>query len=130
MALRVVRLGEPRVKGEGMRLGSVRRPPRGVAKSDFAKRNFYDLWLPELAPSAELVKTVVGKSLTEKEWAKFTQRYRREMSQAGAHRLLQLLALMSQQTNFSVGCYCADEARCHRSILRELLRAAGGKIVR
>jgi uncharacterized protein YeaO (DUF488 family) len=130
MALRVVRLGEPRAKGEGMRLGTVRRPPRGVAKSDFAKMDFYDLWLPDLAPSAALVKSVVGQSLTDKEWAKFEQRYRREMTQPHSQRLLQLLALLSQQTSFSVGCYCEDERCCHRSILRELLRAAGAKIVR
>jgi uncharacterized protein YeaO (DUF488 family) len=120
MAVRIVRLGLPRLRGEGLRLGTVRRPPRGVAKKDFPKRNFYDVWLPELAPSAELLAFAHG-GLTPARWKQFARRYRREMTAATPQRLLTLLAALSKKTNFSVGCYCPDEAACHRSLLRELL---------
>lgn len=125
--IRVVRLGSPRAKTEGIRLGTVRRPPRGVPKAEFAQRDFYDLWLPELAPSAKLISCVTGEPWTEKRWARFAKDYRREMKNGDAARLIQLLAAFSAQTNFSVGCYCADDQRCHRSALRELLAEAGAK---
>jgi uncharacterized protein YeaO (DUF488 family) len=113
--IRVVRLGSPRAAGEGLRLGTVRRPPRGVKKADYARRDYYDVWLPDLAPSAPLV------ARAHKDWAGFSKAYRREMSKPLAQRLLELLAGLSQHADFSVGCYCEDEDRCHRSILRELL---------
>src|SRR4051812_34405579 len=120
MAIRVVRLGSERTKGEGLRIGTVRRPPRGVPKSDFATRNFYDVWLPQLSPSAELVARALA-ARTAREWSGFVKAYRREMNEPDAARLLDLLAAMSASTAFSVGCYCVDEARCHRSVLRALL---------
>jgi uncharacterized protein YeaO (DUF488 family) len=120
--VRVVRLGSPRAKGEGLRLGTVRRPPRGVKKSDYARRDFYDAWLPELSPSAPLVKKA------QRDWTGFAKAYRREMQAPAAQRLLELLAVLSQQTDFSVGCYCEDEERCHRSILRQLLAEHGARI--
>ena len=123
--IRIVRLGTPRVKGEGLRLGTVRRPPRGVPKAEFASRDFYDAWLPELAPSVGLVAWAQSEPWTERRWASFAKRYRAEMREASAQRLIALLAAMSAQTNFSVGCYCEDESRCHRSVLRELLAEAG-----
>ena len=127
MAIRVVRLGSPRVPGEGLRIGTVRRPPRGVPKSEFASRDFYDVWLPELAPSEDLVKA--GQTATgDREWQAFVKRYRAEMSRPEAKRLLALLAALSHRTNFSVGCYCADETRCHRSVLKELLRDHGAEL--
>jgi uncharacterized protein YeaO (DUF488 family) len=113
--IRVVRLGSPRAKGEGLRLGTVRRPPRGVKKSDYARRNFYDVWLPELSPSAPLI------AKAHKDWNAFAKAYRREMKAPAAERLLELLAVLSKHTDFSLGCYCEDESRCHRSILRKLL---------
>ncbi len=119
MSLHVVRLGSARLEGEGLRIGTVRRPPRGVSKAEFASRNFYDLWLPDLAPSEELLK------LDDERWRTFERRYRAEMKQPEKIRLLDLLAALSRQTDFSVGCYCADESRCHRSLLRELLAARG-----
>jgi len=128
MAIRVVRLGSPRARGEGLRLGTVRRPPRGVKKEDFARRDYYDLWLPVLAPSAPLVKTALGKPWTDERWAKFDKAYRREMSRAEPAQIIALLAAMSHQVDFSVGCYCEDETRCHRSVLRSLLRDAGAKL--
>jgi len=128
MAVRIVRLGSPREKGEGPRIGTVRRPPRGVAKKDFAKRNFYDVWLPELSPSAELL-AFAHEGLTPARWKQFTRRYRKEMSAATPQRLLALLAELSRSVNLSVGCYCPDETRCHRSVLRELL-VEGGAVVR
>lgn len=118
--IRVVRLGSPRAKGEGLRLGTVRRPPRGVKKADHARRDYYDVWLPQLAPSAPLIKTA------HRDWKAFTRRYRQEM-RAQEH-LLDLLAQLSKGANFSVGCYCEDEARCHRSVLRALLAAQGAKL--
>ena len=127
MTIHVVRLGSPRLEGEGLRIGTVRRPPRGVPKTEYASRNIYDAWLPELAPSEELLK--VGQAAeNEKQWKQFDRRYRAEMRQPEKKRLLDLLAALSRQTSFSVGCYCADETRCHRSILRELLREHGAKI--
>ncbi|NJD69432.1 MAG: DUF488 domain-containing protein [Candidatus Methylomirabilota bacterium] len=127
MAIRVVRLGTPRMPGEGLRLGTVRRPPRGVPKSEYASRNFYDVWLPELAPSEELVKIALSTP-DERQWRTFVRRYRAEMKQPAADRLLGLLAAMSHQTPFSVGCYCADEARCHRSVLKALLAEHGARL--
>lgn len=124
MAVRIVRLGSPRNPGEGLRIGTVRRPPRGVPKSDFASRNFYDLWLPELAPSEELVKAALAAK-TDAQWGAFVKRYRAEMKAPDKVRLLQLLAALSRQTDFSVGCYCPDESHCHRSVLRELLAEHG-----
>jgi uncharacterized protein YeaO (DUF488 family) len=127
MAIRIVRLGSPRAKNEGLRIGTVRRPPRGVPKSEFASRDYYDAWLPELAPSAELVKTA-QQAANEKEWNAFTRRYRSEMRKPEASRLLDLLSALSHRTNLSVGCYCEDESRCHRSVLRELLTEHGANV--
>jgi uncharacterized protein YeaO (DUF488 family) len=129
MPVRVVRLGTPRSRGEGLRLGTVRRPPRGVRKSDYAKRNYYDLWLPDLAPSGPLVSWASSGPLTPNRWEVFSRRYLSEMREPRAHRLIALLAAMSHHTNFSVGCYCADESRCHRSVLRTLLEEAGARMV-
>jgi uncharacterized protein YeaO (DUF488 family) len=128
MSLRVVRLGTPRAPGEGLRLGTVRRPPRGVRKEDYARRDFFDLWLPDLAPSAELVAYASAEPFTDARWRRFAADYRREMKQPAPQRLLALLALLSRQTDLAVGCYCEDESRCHRSLLRELLQAAGAEI--
>jgi uncharacterized protein YeaO (DUF488 family) len=127
MAIRVVQLGSKRAKGEGTRLGTVRRPPRGVPKAEFAKRDYYDVWLPELSPSEKLVKLALGAS-SDKQWSAFAKGYRREMSAPQAAHLLDALAALSQRSDFSVGCYCKDEARCHRSILRELLRERGARL--
>jgi len=127
MPVTVVRLGSPRRPGEGLRLGTVRRPPRGVPKAQFASRNFYDVWLPVLSPSAKLV-AVAQRSRDEKSWKQFTRRYRAEMQHPDAAHVLDLLAALSRQTNFSVGCYCEDERRCHRSVLRKLLEEHGAKI--
>ncbi|NTU59854.1 MAG: DUF488 family protein [Deltaproteobacteria bacterium] len=124
MAFRVVRLGSARLEGEGIRIGTVRRPPRGVPKAEFASRNFYDVWLPELAPSEELVKEAQA-SEDEASWRSFERKYRAEMAAPEKRHLLDLLAALSRHTDFSVGCYCADEARCHRSLLRELLLQHG-----
>jgi uncharacterized protein YeaO (DUF488 family) len=128
MAIRIVRLGSARVPHEGLRIGTVRRPPRGVPKSAFASGNWYDVWLPNLAPAAETVKLALA-SESPREWAAFAKRYRAEMGSADAGRVLDLLAALSQDTNFSVGCYCEDEAHCHRSILRELLVERGAKVL-
>ena len=127
MAIRVVRLGTPRTPGEGLRLGTVRRPPRGVPKAEFASRDFYDLWLPEAAPSEDLVKTAQAAA-SDRDWAAFRKKYRAEMGQPEKARLLDLLAALSHQTDLAVGCYCEDEARCHRSVLRELLGERGAVI--
>lgn len=127
MAIRVVRLGTPRTPGEGLRLGTVRRPPRGVPKAEFASRDFYDLWLPEAAPSEELVKTAQAAA-SDRDWAAFRKKYRAEMGQPEKARLLDLLAALSHQTDLAVGCYCEDEAHCHRSVLRELLAERGAVI--
>ena len=128
MAIRVVRLGSPRARGEGLRLGTVRRPPRGVPKAEHASRDFYDVWLPDLAPSEGLVKQALGAS-DPGAWRAFTRRYRAEMKRPEATRLMILLAALSRETNLSVGCYCAEEARCHRSVLRELLLEHGAEVV-
>ena len=129
MAIRIVRLGEPRHRNEGPRLGTVRRPPRGVPKSQHASQNWYDTWLPDLAPSAPLVASALQAGDDEAAWRKFARQYRAEMKQPGASGLLDVLAVLSHRTNFSVGCYCEDESRCHRSILRELLGEHGAEIV-
>ena len=124
MPIQIVRLGSPRLEGEGLRIGTVRRPPRGVPKAEFAARNFYDVWLPELAPSEDLLK--LGQAADdEKRWRTFARRYRAEMGAPEKKHLLDFLAALSRQTHFSVGCYCADENRCHRSILRDLLAEHG-----
>lgn len=127
MALRVIRLGTPRRSDEGLRIGTVRRPPRGVKKQDYAKRDYYDIWLPELAPSAPLVKYILSQPITPKRWASYSKRYRAEMKNPAAARLIALLAALSQQTNLSIGCYCEDESRCHRSLLKQLLVEHGAK---
>ena len=127
MPIRVVRLGSPRVDGEGLRIGTVRRPPRGVPKSEFASRNYYDVWLPALSPSAELVAQARHAG-TEAEWAAFSRAYLKEMAAPDQNHLLDLLAAMSHTASFSVGCYCEDEGRCHRSLLRGLLKARGAQI--
>jgi uncharacterized protein YeaO (DUF488 family) len=124
MAIHVVRLGSPRTANEGPRLGTVRRPPRGVPKSEFASRNYYDLWFPLLAPSVETVKFAQGAK-TEGQWAAFARKYRAEMKAPDAARTIALLALLSRETDLAVGCYCADPAHCHRSVLRELLEENG-----
>jgi uncharacterized protein YeaO (DUF488 family) len=113
---------------EGLRLGTVRRPPRGVKKEDFARRDYFDVWLPELAPSAPVVASALSTPFTRSGWAKFARAYRREMSQPAAKHLLSLLAAMSSQSNFSIGCYCEDESKCHRSLLRELLIENGATV--
>ena len=124
MAIRIVRLGSARHRGEGLRLGTVRHPPRGVPKDQHAARNFYDVWMPELAPSATLVKR--GQSSgTDRDWSMFVKRYKREMAAPDRVHLLRLLAALSSTTDFSVGCYCAEETRCHRSVLRALLAEQG-----
>lgn len=127
MAIRIVRLGTARTPGEGLRIGTVRRPPRGVPKAQFASGNWYDVWLPLLAPSEATVKLGLGAQ-TDREWAAFVKRYRVEMAQPDASRVLDLLAALSHSAHFSVGCYCADESRCHRSVLRELLRERGAEV--
>jgi uncharacterized protein YeaO (DUF488 family) len=124
MVMRVVRLGSPRVAGEGVRIGTVRRPPRGVPRTEFASRDFYDVWLPNLAPSLETMK--LGQAATTPaQWTAFLRKYRAEMAAPESSHLLELLALLSRHADFSVGCYCEDETRCHRSALRELLREKG-----
>jgi uncharacterized protein YeaO (DUF488 family) len=128
MSIHVVRLGDPRSAGEGLRLGTVRRPPRGVRKEDYARLDYYDLWLPDLAPSAELLSYATAEPFTDQRWAKFVRDYRREMKAPEKERLLQLLAALSHQTDFAVGCYCENEDRCHRSILRELLEERGASL--
>lgn len=125
--IRVVRLGTPRAAGEGWRLGTVRRPPRGVPKARFAKDDWYDQWLPDLAPSEALVNRGL-RARTSAQWKAFAAAYRREMSAPEKQRLLALLAALSRTSNFSVGCYCEDPSRCHRSVLADLLRARGAKL--
>jgi uncharacterized protein YeaO (DUF488 family) len=127
MSILVVRLGSPRLKAEGTRIGTVRRPPRGVPKAEFAARDFYDVWYPTLAPSVETMK--LGQAATDaKAWAAFVRRYRAEMAEPEASRSIELLAALSHTANFSVGCYCANEAHCHRSVLRELLVEKGARL--
>ena len=127
MSVRIVRLGTPRAPGEGVRIGTVRRPPRGVPKSRFASDNWYDVWFPNLAPSEETMRLGLG-ARTPAQWRGFVRRFRSEMATPQAKHDLALLAALSHSADFSVGCYCADEARCHRSILRELLTENGASI--
>lgn len=127
MAISVVRLGSPRAHGEGVRLGTVRRPPRGVPKSEFAKRDFYDVWLPTLSPTQPLVSLAL-QAQDERTWKSFERKFRAEMRKPEAAHTLDVLAALSRQTNFSLGCYCENEARCHRSILKKLLAERGSKI--
>jgi uncharacterized protein YeaO (DUF488 family) len=127
LPIEVVRLGSPRKANEGLRIGTVRRPPRGVPKAEFAKRDFYDVWLPALSPSQDLV-TFALHSQDEKSWKTFERKFRAEMKDAEAARLLDLLAALSHQTNFSVGCYCENEDRCHRSVLKKLLKEHGAEM--
>ena len=128
MSVRIVRLGTRRLPNEGPRLGTVRRPPRGVPKTEFSRRDFYDVWLPELAPSPALFSWIRSSPLTDKRWQAYARRYRSEMRKPDAQRLISLLAAFSSHTNFSVGCYCESESRCHRSLLRELLLQAGADV--
>jgi uncharacterized protein YeaO (DUF488 family) len=131
MAVKIVRLGTERTKDEGLRIGTVRRPPRGVPKAEFATQNWYDVWYPNLAPSVEAMheaQAVPAGPEGDKGWAAFRKKYRGEMAEADASRNLDLLAALSHGANFSVGCYCENEARCHRSLLRELLSERGAEI--
>lgn len=127
MAVRVIRLGSKRAKDEGTRIGTVRRPPRGVAKSEYASQNWYDVWFPNLAPSPATIK-LAQTAKTPAQWATFAKKYRAEMTAPENRHAIELLAALSHQTNFSVGCYCEDEAHCHRSVLRELLAEHGAKV--
>lgn len=129
MTLRIVRLGTPRAPDEGLRIGTVRRPPRGVPKERFASDDWYDAWLPQLAPSTELVAQARSAALPD-DWRAFSRRYRAEMAAPDNARLIALLAALSQHSDLSVGCYCDQEERCHRSVLRELLAEAGAAILR
>ncbi len=127
MTVRIVRLGSPRAADEGLRLGTVRRPPRGVPKTEFASQDWYDLWFPNLAPSVETMK--LGQQAgTPAQWQAFVRRYRAEMAEPERAHAIALLAALSKRTNFSVGCYCEDESHCHRSVLRELLAAQGAAL--
>ena len=128
MAIRIVRLGTERVPNEGLRIGTVRRPPRGVPKSGFSSGNWYDVWFPNLAPSSETVKLALAAK-TQRQWGSFVKRYRAEMASPENSRVLDVLAALSHGANFSVGCYCEDESRCHRSVLRQLLLDRGAKVV-
>jgi uncharacterized protein YeaO (DUF488 family) len=129
VAIRVVRLGTRRHPKEGVRVGTVRRSPRGVPKQEYARRDFYDIWLPELAPSESLLSWARAEDMTPKRWKTFAARYAREMREPSARHLLELLAALSLQSDFSVGCYCADESQCHRSLLRNLLAEHGAKVL-
>jgi uncharacterized protein YeaO (DUF488 family) len=127
MTIRIVRLGQPRATDEGTRLGTVRRPPRGVRKQDFARLDWYDVWFPVLAPSVATMKLGLN-ARTEKQWAAFARKYRAEMSQPASRQSLDVLSALSHHANFSVGCYCEDESHCHRSLLRELLASRGADV--
>ena len=127
MAIRIVRLGTDRLPGEGLRLGTVRRPPRGIRKTEYAAKNFYDIWLPALAPSPASVKQALA-ARSERDWNRFVKTYRREMAATNESATLDLLAALSHQADFSVGCYCADESHCHRSVLRDLLLERGALV--
>jgi len=129
VAVRIVRLGSARVEGEGTRIGTVRRPPRGVPKAKFASQNWYDVWFPNLAPSVKTMK-LGQEAKTPAQWAKFVKKYRAEMAIPENSHAIELLAALSHQSNFSVGCYCENEAHCHRSVLRELLATRGAKMAR
>lgn len=128
MPIRIVRLGTPRAPDEGTRLGTVRRPPRGVRREQFAARDYYDVWVPDLAPSGAVVSWALAEPWTDARWEKYVKTYRREMAKPVPRRLIEMLAAMSKSSNFSVGCYCADEARCHRALLRQLLIDAGARM--
>jgi uncharacterized protein YeaO (DUF488 family) len=128
MAVRIVQLGTPRRADEGVRIGAVRRPPRGVRKQDYARLNYYDVWLPELAPSEPLRKSILSRPITRQRWAAFARRFRTEMRAPAAAHLIALVAALSSHSRFSIGCYCEDEGRCHRSVLRELLEEAGAVV--
>lgn len=128
MAVRIVRLGTDRFPGEGLRIGTVRRPPRGIRKADYASKNFYDVWLPLLAPSPAAVKQALSAQ-SAREWQRFVKKYRSEMAAPDARFVLDVLAALSNQTDFSVGCYCVEESRCHRSVLRQLLVDRGARVV-
>jgi uncharacterized protein YeaO (DUF488 family) len=125
MAIRVVRLGSPRTRGEGLRMGTVRRPPRGISRADFGRRDFFDVWLPELAPAAEVVSWALSAPWTPSRWRRYARGYRAAMRQSAARHLIAVLAGLSHQTNFSIGCYCADATYCHRTLLADLLARAG-----
>ncbi|MBI2724637.1 MAG: DUF488 family protein [Polaromonas sp.] len=127
MGIRIVRLGTPRGQGEGLRIGTVRRPPRGVPKTEFASGDWYDVWYPNLAPSAELMQQGQAAD-TDKDWVAFSKKYKAEMNQPEPSRTLDLLAALSKQASFAVGCYCENENRCHRSLLRDLLKERGAEI--
>ena len=127
MSVRIVRLGTPRHPGEGTRIGTVRRPPRGVPKAQFSSQNWYDVWFPNLAPSVATMKLGLGAT-TPAQWKQFAKKYRAEMAAPDSNRMLEVLAALSRQTNFSVGCYCEHDSHCHRSILRELLMEKGARI--
>ncbi len=127
MAIRIIRLGSPRERGEGLRVGTVRFPPRGVPKAELGKRGFYDVWFPNLAPSAALVRQARSTE-SDRDWNAFVRRYRAEMKSPESRHVLDLLAALSHGTELSIGCYCEDERRCHRSILRELLAERGAEI--
>jgi len=129
MPIRVVRLGTPREPGEGVRLGTVRRPPRGVRKADLARRDYFDVWAPDLAPSAPLVKWALSQPWSDTRWAAWAKKYRAEMRAPAAQRLIAILAALSARSSFSVGCYCEHESRCHRSLLREILADAGAVMI-
>jgi uncharacterized protein YeaO (DUF488 family) len=128
MSITIVRLGTPRKAGEGLRLGTVRRPPRGVAKADFARLDYYDVWFPNLSPTADLVKEAQGAA-DDRAWSAFKRKFRQEMHEPDRSRELDVLAALSHQTDFSLGCYCEEEAHCHRSVLRELLKERGANVV-
>lgn len=127
MAARIVQLGSARVRGEGLRIGTVRRPPRGVPKTEYSAQDWYDVWFPNLAPSSEAV-TMAQHAKADHDWAVFAKKYRAEMATPDNRRTLDLLAALSHQTDFSVGCYCVDESRCHRSVLRDLLSERGANV--
>lgn len=126
--IQVVRLGTARARGEGLRLGTVRLLPRGVRKQDYAQKNFFDVWLPEVAPSRELVAYAQAQPWTDARWAAYVKRYLREMARPETQRVIAVLGALGKQTNFSIGCYCENPWRCHRSLLGELLRAHGAKV--
>jgi len=128
MTIRIVRLGSPREPGEGLRVGTVRRPPRGVPKTEYAARDFYDVWLPNLSPSEDLLKQARA-SHDDASWSRFRQKFRAEMNRPEPGKILDLLAALSHQTNMALGCYCEDEERCHRSVLKELLVERGADLV-
>ncbi|MFL9946515.1 DUF488 family protein [Paraburkholderia agricolaris] len=127
MSISIVQLGSPRAADEGLRIGTVRRPPRGVPRTEFATRDYYDVWLPNLSPAAELIKDAKAAA-SDTEWHAFAKKFRAQMSDGDTGKVLDLLAALSQTTHFSVGCYCEDENRCHRSILRQLLNERGALI--